>query len=54
MHEILNIVVPVDDESKNISYPTVSLGQNYTNGMRNLRFLNQVTWIYNGNKYNLK
>lgn len=54
MHEILNIVVPVDDESKDILYPTVSLGQNYTNGMRNLRFLNQVTWIYNGSKYNLK
>jgi hypothetical protein len=32
----------------------ISLGKGFTKGMRNLRFEDQVTWIWNGREYALK
>ena len=32
----------------------VSLGRDYTNGMRNLRLNDAVTWVWNGREYVLK
>ena len=37
-----------------VDYPGVTLGSSYTNGMRNIRFDDAVTWIWNGKTYVLK
>lgn len=54
MQEIMDIAVQEDGETEDILYPAFSLGEQYTNGMRNLRFYNKVTWVWNGSKYELK
>ncbi len=54
MQEILSIYVQEDGKTEDLLYPAVSLGEQYTNGMRNLRFHNKVTWVWNGKKYDLK
>ena len=41
------------DEQGNV-YVGVSLGNDYTNGMRNLRFEESVTWVWDGTTYQLK
>jgi hypothetical protein len=35
-------------------YIGLSLGEGYTNGMRNLRFYDSVTWVWDGQTYELK
>ena len=54
MQEILVVYVGEDGETEDLLYPAVSLGEQYTNGMRNLRFHNKVTWVWNGSEYELK
>lgn len=54
MQEILVVYVQEDGETEDILYPAVSLGKQYTNGMRNLRFHNKMTWVWSGSKYDLK
>lgn len=37
-----------------LNVDVVSLGRDYTNGYRNLRFEDAVTWVWDGSKYTIK
>ena len=48
-HRVFSVVT-----GAGVEYPGVALGSSYTNGMRNLRLNDAVTWIWNGKTYVLK
>ena len=54
MKEVFSVTSDGGIDEDGHFYNALSLGNGYTNGMRNLRFNDSATWVWDGQTYNLK